>query len=320
MITGIITTLAGTGVAGFSGDDGPAINATLNGPTSVAMRGDSYLYIADTYNNRIRMIDMVMRVITTAAGSGGYGFNDRPFATSAMLNNPLGVALHPVTLRLYIADTNNHRIRVVHLGEDDLIFTVAGTAGVAGYSGDSLQADKATLSYPSKLTFDSFGNMYIADTDNHRIRKVSGSTGVINTFAGTGVAGYSGDGGMAIGALLFKPSDVAVDLMGNVLIADALNNCIRKVNKTSGIITTVAGTGTVGYKGDGGPARAALLSQPLGIHIDKAGTIYVADTSNSRVRTISAHGSPASGDPSAGDEPPKKRKGENRIIMLEESV
>lgn len=318
MISGIITTLAGTGVAGFSGDDGPAINATLNGPTSVAMLYDIYLYIADTYNNRIRMIDMDKRLITTVAGTGGYGFNDRAFATSAMLNNPLGVALDPRTTSLYIADTNNHRIRVVHLG-DNLISTVAGT-GVAGYSGDSLQADKANLSYPSKVTFDFFGNMYIADTGNHRIRKVTRSTGVITTFAGTGVAGYSGDGGMAVRAILFKPSDVAVDLIGNVLIADALNNCIRKVDTTSGIITTVAGTGAVGYKGDGGPARAALLSQPLGIHIDKAGTIYVADTSNSRVRTITAHGSPTNGDPSAGDEPPKKRKGENRIIMLEESV
>ena len=150
MISGIITTLAGTGVAGFSGDDGPAINATLNGPTSVAMLSDIYLYIADTYNNRIREIDMDKRLITTVAGTGGYGFNDRLFAISAMLNNPLGVALDLMTTSLYIADTNNHRIRVVYLGEENLISTVAGT-GVAGYSGDSLQADKANLSYPAKV-------------------------------------------------------------------------------------------------------------------------------------------------------------------------
>lgn len=320
MNTGIITTLAGTGVADFSGDGGPAIRATLNGPSSVAMRDDSLLYIADTYNNRIRRIYMAMRLIETVAGSGGYGYSGRGgLATSALLNNPLGVAWDYTTSKLYIADTNNHRIRVVDDVYTLLINTVAGT-GVAGYSGDSLPADAATLAYPAKLTFDSFGNMYIADSGNHRIRKVAKNTGVINTFAGTGVAGYSGDDGKAVGALLFKPSDVAVDLIGNVFIADALNNCIRKVNTTSGIITTVAGTGTVGYEGDGGPARSALLSQPLGVHIDKAGTIYVADTSNSRVRTITATGAPANGDPLTGDEPPKKRKGENRIIMLYESV
>ena len=293
MSLGIITTVAGTGAAAYGGDKGLALNATLNGPSSVAFDSKySNIYIADTYNNRIRMINTKTNIITTVAGTGSYGYSGRgDLATLAMLNNPLGVAWDSFSSRLYIADSNNHRIRVID-GSTAIITSVAGT-GVAGYSGDSLQADKAALSYPAKITTDSSGNLYIADTGNHRIRMVIKNTGIITTLAGAGAAGYSGDGMKAVRALLFKPSDVSLDLLGNVYIADTINNRIRKVDMISGIITTVAGTGTAGYSGDGGPATGALLSQPLSIDIDGAGTVYIADTSNSRVRTILALGTPS---------------------------
>ena len=289
MDTGIITTIAGTGVAGYSGDGGPALNAMLNGPNGIACDSNSSIYIADTYNNRIRVINS-QNVITTVAGTGSYGYGGRDgLATLAALNNPLGVAWDTYTSRLYIADTNNNRIRVI--SKSGTISTVAGT-GVAGYSGDSMLATTATISYPMKITTDVSGNLYIADTDNHRVRVITKSTGIITTVAGTGDAGYNGDGVKAVKATLFRPSDVTLDPSGNIYIADALNDRIRMVASSTGMITTVAGTGDAGFSGYGGLATAATISQPLGIDIDASGTVYIADTFNSRVLAVMALLSP----------------------------
>jgi trimeric autotransporter adhesin len=287
--TGIITTVAGTGVAGYSGDGGPALNAMLNGPNGIAFDFNSSIYIADTYNNRIRVING-QNIITTVAGTGSYGYGGRDgLATLASLNNPLGVAWDFSTSRLYIADTNNNRIRVI--SNSGIISTVAGT-GVAGYSGDSMLATTATISYPMKITTDGSGNLFIADTDNHRVRVITKSTGIITTVAGTGDAGYNGDGAYAVTATLFRPSDVALDPSGNIYIADAVNNRIRMVDVNTGIISTVAGTGVAGFSGYGGLATAATISQPLGIDIDASGTVYIADTFNSRVLAVLALQSP----------------------------
>jgi trimeric autotransporter adhesin len=289
MDTGIITTVAGTGVAGYSGDGGPALNAMLNGPNGIAFNSNSSIYIADTYNNRIRVINS-QNIITTVAGTGSYGYGGRDgLATLAALNNPLGVTWDDYTSRLYIADTNNNRVRVI--SNSGIISTVAGT-GVAGYSGDSMLATTATISYPMKITTDRSGNLYIADTDNHRVRVITKSTGIISTVAGTGDAGYNGDGVNAVTATLFRPSDVALDPSGNIYIADALNNRIRMVDISTGMISTVAGTGVAGFSGYGGLATAATISQPLGIDIDASGTVFIADTFNSRVLAVMALLSP----------------------------
>jgi hypothetical protein len=286
MDTGIITTAAGTGIAGYSGDGGLAVNAMLNGPNGIALDSDSCIYIADTYNNRIRVINR-QNIITTVAGTGSYGYSGRDgLATLAMLNNPLGVAWEAFTSLLYIADTNNNRIRVI--SKTGIISTVAGT-GVAGYNGDSILATTATISYPMKITISS-GILYIADTDNHRVRQIYG--GIITTVAGTGDAGYNGDGVQAVTASLFRPSDVSTDSYGNVYIADALNNRIRRVDVFTGLISTVAGTGEAGFSGYGGLAVNADISQPLGIAIDESDAVYIADTFNSRVLAVMAFLSP----------------------------
>ena len=184
------------------------------------------------------------QIITTVAGSSLKG--DGGPATAANLANPVGV-VQDGTGNLYIADSQNHRIRKV--ATNGIITTIAGT-GSYGFSGDGGAATAANLANPAGVALDGSGNLYIADSQNHRIRKVA-TSGIITTVAGTGVAGYGGDGAAATAATLNNPVGVAVDGMGNVYIADALNHCIRKVS-TSGIITTVAGTGTAGFSGDGG--------------------------------------------------------------------
>ena len=186
---------------------------------------------------------------------------------------------------LYIADTGNNRIRKV--SATGIITTVAGN-GSAGYSGDGGPATSAQLDGPEGVAVDGSGNLYIADTCNNRIRKVS-ATGIITTVAGNGSAGYSGDGGPATSAQLSLPAGVAVDGSGNLYIADSGNNRIRKVSAT-GIITTVAGNGSPGYSGDGGPATSAQLNQPAGVAVDASGNLYIADSSNNRIRKVSATG------------------------------
>jgi len=270
---GVITTVAGNGTQGFSGDNGLATNAQLNFPSGVAVDSAGNLYLPEPYNNRIRKVSGGM--ITTVVGNSLSGDNGP--ATSAQLSSPNGVAWDSAG-NLYIADAS--RIRKVSKG---VITTVAGT-GTYGFSGDNGPAASAQLDYPGSVAVDSAGSLYIADTGNHRIRKVSG--GVITTVAGNGTLGFSGDNGPATSAQLDYPGGVAVDSAGNLYIADSYNFRIRKVS--GGVITTVAGSGAPGFGGgDNGPATSAPLSLPRGIAVDSAGNLYVAEFHSSRIRKVS---------------------------------
>ncbi len=281
---GTITTVAGNGANGFSGDGGPAASARLSYPSGVAMDGSGNLYIADQYNQRIRMVS-AGGTITTVAGSGAtVYFGDSGPATSASLSNPSGVVVDGGG-NLYIADPNNNRIRKVSAG--GTISTVAGN-GIYGFSGDGGPAASASLSFPFGVATDGGGNLYIADSNNNRIRKVS-AEGTITTVAGNGAAGFSGDGGPAISASFSFPIGVAVDSGGNLYIADLYNHRIRKVS-AGGTITTVAGNGIYGFSGDGGPATSASLLYPYGLAVDGSGNLYIADDSNQRIRKVSAGG------------------------------
>ena len=339
---GVITTVAGNGTLGFSGDGGPATSAQLSGPANVAVDFAGNLYIVDTGNQRIRKVSN--GIITTVAG-GGTSLGDGGPATSASLYNPNAVAVDSAG-NLYIADSSNNRVRKV--STNGVIATVAGGAPptgtipilgpglppYGGFGGDGGPATAAQLYDPTGVAVDSNGNIYIADSYNGRVREVS--NGTINTVAGGGtspgdggsptsvqltpfslaldsagnlyigdlhsnrvrkfsggaittVAGngqpapaYSGDNGPATSALLSQPVGVAADLAGNVYIADAGTDRIHKVS--GGVITTVVGNGTFGFSGDNGPAASAELNYPIGVAVDAAGNLYIADSHNSRVR------------------------------------
>jgi len=234
---GTIRTLAGNGIRGYSGDGGPAVQAQLSGPWDVDVGPDGAIYIADTGNNRIRRVDTGGR-ISTVAGTGTAGFaGDGGPATEAQLTAPRDVAVGPDGA-LFLADGENNRVRRVDAGGQ--ISTVAGT-GTAGFAGDGGQATQAQLNTPHGVDVDAAGNVYIADLYNNRVRMVDRS-GIITTIAGTGVHGYSGDGGPAVQAELAFPRSVAVGTDGTVYIADINNNRIRKID-SGGTITTAAGRG-----------------------------------------------------------------------------
>ena len=281
---GIITTVAGNGVTGFSGDGGSGTSARLTWPSGVSVDGGGNLFIADSVNHRIRRLAAGSGVITTVAGNGVGGFSgDGGPATSASLYYPHGVVADGGG-NLYIADAN-HRIRLVTVGTG-VITTVAGK-GVAGFSGDGGPATSASL-MPRGLDVDAGGNLLIADTLNHRVRRLTAGTGVITTVAGIGVAGFSGDGGPSTSASLAEPSGVAVDEGGNLLIADRSNNRIRRVDAGTGVMSTVAGNGAGGFSGDGGPATAASFLWPTSVAVDGDGNVFIADFWNHRIRRLSA--------------------------------
>jgi sugar lactone lactonase YvrE len=281
---GVITTLAGNGTQGYSGDGGPAVSAQLNVPDGVAVDTEGNLYIADLFNNCIRKVTPD-GVITTVTGNRVRGYRgDGSPAASAQLNDPCDVAVDS-TGNLYIADSMNHRIRKVT--PDGMITAiVAVTSG--SIIGDGGPAVSAQLVNPSSVAVDSTGNLFIADSMNDRIRKVT-NDGVITTVAGNGTRGYRGDGGSAVSAQLASPSSVDVDSAGTLFIADTLNHCIRKITP-GGTITTVAGNGQYGYSGDGGSATAARLFMPMGVAVSSAGNLYIADIGNNRIRKITPDG------------------------------
>ncbi len=277
---GVISTVAGDRTRGFGGDGAPAIAAQLNSPQGVAVDGAGNLFIADTSNHRIRKVDAA-GLISTVAGDGTWGFSgDGGAATTAQLRHPSGVAVDGAG-NLLIADTNNYRIRKVDAA--GLISTVAG-GGMRVPIGDGGPATAARLFRPSGVAMDGAGNLFIADTFNHRIRKVD-AAGLISTVAGGSRGDSIGDGGPATAARLSYPSGVAMDGAGNLFIADEFNHRIRKVD-AAGIISTVAGGSRGDSIGDGGPATAARLSSPSGVAVDGAGNLFIADTSNHRIRKV----------------------------------
>lgn len=277
-----ISTVVGSS-RGYSGDGGTATSAELNVPIAIKVDASGNLYIADRFNHRIRKVDPSNK-ITTIAGTGVDGYNgDGNLAINTRLSDPFGVAIDKAG-NIYIVDASNHRIRKV-AATTRIVTTIAGTRN-KGFSGDGGKATSARLNLPQGVAVDNLGNIYIADADNHRIRKVSASTGKITTIIGSGAAGYSGDGGKATAAKLNQPSGI-VWVRSSIYIADRDNHCIRKVN-SSGIITTVAGTGIAGFSGDGGKASLAQLNDPVGVTIDASGNIYIADSKNHRIRKVSA--------------------------------
>ena len=281
--SGIITTIAGTGQKGFSGDGGLATSAQLEQPAGVAVDAAGNIYIADTVNQRIRMVGLD-GIITTVAGNGMVAFGgDGGPAVDASLNFPEAVAVDG-SGNLYIADTQNHRIRQVSLG--GTITTVAGT-GTASFAGDGGPPTAASLNFPTAVAVDAAGTLYIADFSNGRVRRVS--AGTISTLAGNGSFKYGGDGAAATSAFLDQPLGVAADSDGNFYIADTENHRIRKVTP-DGTITTVAGTGVQGFSGDGGLATSAELSAPRAVALDTNGTLYIADTGNASIRQVSPSG------------------------------
>ena len=287
----IVSTVAGNGYIGFSGDGGPATSAELYSPNCVIFDASGNYYIADEQNNRIRKVTISTGIISTVAGnsyisSGTYGgySGDGGQATDAELDWPRTLTLDP-SGNLIITDDNNNVIRKV-VTSTGIITTIAGMGGVWGYSGDGGPATDAELWDPHGIATDASGNIYIADTDNNVVRKVSPS-GTITTFAGTGWGGYGGDGGPATAAGLNSPYDLAVDPSGNVFISDQYNNRIREVTASDENIKTVGGNGALGYSGDGGPATNAELYRPDFISIGATGNIYISDTYNQRVRKIS---------------------------------
>ncbi|MEV6962890.1 RICIN domain-containing protein [Streptomyces sp. NPDC051207] len=280
----LISTVAGTGGAGFKGDNEPARSAQLNRPYGIAVDSTGTLYFSDYNNHRVRRITTDGR-ISTVAGTGAAGVSgDNGPAVSAQLNYPREVAVDSAGA-VYIADTNNHRVRKVTT--DGKISTIAGT-GAAAFGGDGGPATAARLHTPLGVVVDSTGALYISDHGNHRIRKIT-SDGQISTVAGTGAAGFRGDGGPAVSAQLNGPFGVALDGAGDLYIADYVNHRIRKV-AADGTISTVAGTGTAGFSGDDGPATSARLNCPVAMVVDSTGTLYVSDYNNHRVRKVAVDG------------------------------
>jgi trimeric autotransporter adhesin len=218
------------------------------------------------------------------AGDGGNArYGEGGLATLTSLSTPFGVTVD-ASGNIFLAELGRHRIRMVTTSTG-IISTVAGN-GTSGYSGDGGLATSAALNYPSSIALDAAGDVYIADTENNRIRMVTKSTGIISTVAGNGTPGYSGDGGLATSAKLARPNDVALDALGNIYIADTWNNCLRMVTKSTGIISTVAGIDKGGYSGDGGLATLARIYAPCGVAVDASGNIYIADTKNNRLRMV----------------------------------
>lgn len=278
---GLVTTVAGTGTAGSTGDGGPATSARLNSPTRLTFDDEGNLYIADSGNHRIRKVSPT-GTISTVAGTGTAGSTgDGGPATSARLRNPYDVAFGPDG-SLYIADRGNHRIRRVDPA--GTITTVAGT-GTAGYNGDDIPATTARLNSPYSVDVDDEGTLYIADYDNERVRVVD-ANGLIRTFAGTGVASIDGDGGPATEAGLHKPQYVQVTPAGDVYISESNNNRVRLVH--DGTIDTLAGSGQFGYLGDGGFPLFSTWSRPSATVLDAQGDLWVADRGNRRIRVINA--------------------------------
>ena len=280
-VSGTITTIAGSGSASFSGDNGPATDATMNQPTGVAVDAAGNVYIADMSNQRIRKVNTA-GIITTIAGYGVSAFSgDGSAATLACMHQPTGVAVD-ATGNVYVADQINGRIRKINAA--GIISTIAGN-GTLGFAGDGGAAITAELYQPTGVTVDAAGNIFISDIINNRIRKIN-TSGIISTIAGDGIGGFAGDGGPATDAHLYRPNSVAVSAAGDVYIADMNNDRIRKVN-TSNIISTIAG---VDILGDGGPATAAELNEPTDVAFDAAGNVYICDLVNNRIRKVNTAG------------------------------
>jgi len=283
--TGTITTVAGNGSKGFSGDGGPATKAQLNEPYGVVIDAQGNLYFAERINRRVRRVDGATGVITTVAGNGTkISSGDGGPGAEAGLVEPNGVALNPKQTLLYISDVADQRIRVLDLATGR-IDTFAGD-GKRRFAGDGGPAASASIQGARAVEVAADGTVLILEREGNRLRAVDPKTGVISTKAGTGAKGYSGDGGPASKATFNGPKELAVDRQGNIFIVDTENHAIRRIDARSGVITTVAGSGKRGGTGDQGPATSATLDRPHGVAVDTQGAIYIGDTNNHRIRKV----------------------------------
>jgi DNA-binding beta-propeller fold protein YncE len=283
----IITTAVGTGERGFAGDNGSAEEALLNGPFDVGFDAHGNLYFSDTFNHRIRRVDARSGIIITCAGSGEAGYaGDGDLAIHARLNEPYGISIDKAA-SIYIADRHNHCVRKVD-SMSGVITTFAGN-GAAGFGGDGGPASRAGMVEPNGLALDSARRrLFLADVADHRVRVVDLASGTISTFAGTGEAQHSGDGGPATAAGLHGARAVKVTTDGTVYILERQGSTLRAVDPRTGVITTLAGTGARGYGGDGGSAREAVFDAPKEFALDPGGDILIVDTENHAIRRIYA--------------------------------
>jgi len=285
---GTISTYAGTGTAGYTGDLGAATAARIAHPEGITVAANGDVYYADPDNNVIRKVTAATGIITTVAGSGGNGSSgDGGLAILAKFKNAEGVFV-VANGDLYLADTGNHEIRKVTAATGLVTLVVGSTS--PGYSGDGGAATAARLRLPAAIVVAANGDMYIADTGNDAVRKVTAATGIATTYAGTGTTGYTGDGGAATSARLSGPQGLVLAGNGDLYIADTGNNVIRRVTAATGVITTFAGTGTAGFLGDGGVATSARLNAPESVSISASGELYIADAGNNRIRRVSTGG------------------------------
>jgi DNA-binding beta-propeller fold protein YncE len=279
-----VTTIAGTGVAGFSGDGGPGVQAQIANPYGLVIGPDGALYICEIDNHRIRRLDLKTGRISTVAGSGERGYaGDGGPALEASLNQPYEVRFDKVG-NMYFVEMQNHIVRKVD-AKTKMISTLAGT-GQAGFSGDGGLATRAQFRQPHSIAFDAAGNLLICDIGNHRVRRIDMKTGKIDTWAGTGERKPTPDGAPLAGTPLNGPRAIDSDSKGNLYLALREGNAIFRIDPKQQRIFHVAGTGEKGYTGDGGPARKATLSGPKGIAFAPDNSLYIADTESHTIRRI----------------------------------
>jgi DNA-binding beta-propeller fold protein YncE len=281
--SGIITTIAGSGERGFSGDGGPATRAQMDQPYGIVIDRSGNIYIADRLNGRVRRVDGASGVITTLAGdgSGKYSGDGGP-ADRAGLAEPNGLALDREHRRLFVADVADNRVRVVDLASG-IITTFAGT-GKAAHAGDGGSAASADVFGARAVALAPDDSLYVLERQGSSLRRVR--DGIIETVAGTGARAYGGDGHDARHAVFNAPKEMAVDPSGNVFIVDTENHAIRLIDAQTWVVTTIAGNGEAGPGGDGGPANAASLARPHGALVGPDGAVYIGDSENHRVRKL----------------------------------
>lgn len=285
--TGIISTIAGMGSIGSTGDGGPATSAYFNYPVGVTVDYSGNIYITDNHNCKVRRVNALSRILVRYAGTGVCGYSgDRAFATSAQLNFPNGIVVD-ASGNVYVADVNNNRIRYISVATT-IIITIVGT-GTAGTSANLVQATAAMIKSPWYVALDESGYLYVADTGNHIVRRVDLTSGSISTIAGTGVAGYNGDSLSATSTQLNTPFGIAIDRYGTIYIASYGSNRVQYIPgsaNSNAIMYRFTGNGYAGYSGDGNDRKYAEVNSPSGLAVDNVGNLYIADTNNGAVRIV----------------------------------